>query len=618
MWTWSGRIVPPLFSATNSRRFDDEKPKVASRANSVSPTGSTLAPDPRPVHVAGGEAAGLQVGRDQQHPVVASPEHLTTYRVQCRHLGDEVPAQRGVAAADHLDGRVQPPAQLEQGAADPGVERHRVGLAHAAGVGEDEAGATRPVEPGGDLVGVEHGHDRHVVDRLGSGGVVVQHGDPAAGVDQGLADPLPRLRLHPHRRQGGRVGSWVRHGVPIPSLGTPPSCTCTDPPSRRPARRAAGSRRRTSGGPWHLHDHDRVDRRKDDARTGLPRPPRHRCRGPRPTPSPARTRCCSRITATGICGSDLHGYTGENKRRHPGQIMGHETVGRIVAVGSDVSDERLGLGRLATVNPVIGCGECAQCAAGTEQLCPRRTVIGVDKEIESAFAELMLAPAAQRRRAARRHTRGVRRPDRAARRRLPRGASAAGSAPDDAVLVIGGGPIGQAAALAARRLDAERVVVSEPNPARRALVEKLGFATIDPTAGDLAEQVQDAYSAARRPPCSTPSAAAGRVGDGLPRRPRSAPASSWSGWGPASSPSPPSTSAPSNAVDHRHRSPTRRGTSARRRSGSPRAPTGCSTSIDDRVGLDDAPDAFARLASGDLDASKIMVFPHGADAEEAP
>ena len=110
-------------------------------------------------------------------------------------------------------------------------------------------------------------------------------------------------------------------------------------------------------------------------------------------PEPGPGEVLLRITATGICGSDLHGYTGENKRRHPGQIMGHETVGRIVVVGPDVSDPDLEPGRVATVNPVIGCGECAQCAAGTEQLCPRRKVIGVDREIASAFAELMLAPA---------------------------------------------------------------------------------------------------------------------------------------------------------------------------------------------------------------------------------
>jgi threonine dehydrogenase-like Zn-dependent dehydrogenase len=86
----------------------------------------------------------------------------------------------------------------------------------------------------------------------------------------------------------------------------------------------------------------------------------------RPDPQPGAGEVLLRITATGICGSDLHGYTGENKRRHPGQVMGHETVGRIVAVGADAAGDGREPGRVATVNPVIGCGECAQCAAGSE------------------------------------------------------------------------------------------------------------------------------------------------------------------------------------------------------------------------------------------------------------
>ena len=174
----------------------------------------------------------------------------------------------------------------------------------------------------------------------------------------------------------------------------------------------------------------------------------------RPDPEPGPDEVLLRITATGICGSDLHGYTGENGRRHPGQVMGHETVGRIAAVGPGVTG--LEPGRLATVNPVVGCGECAQCAAGTEQLCPRRKVIGVDREISSAFAELMLAPARN----------VVLLPDDlpeeygALIEPLAVGYHAARNGrvgPDDAVLVIGGGPIGQAAALAVRRLGAERV-----------------------------------------------------------------------------------------------------------------------------------------------------------------
>jgi threonine dehydrogenase-like Zn-dependent dehydrogenase len=62
--------------------------------------------------------------------------------------------------------------------------------------------------------------------------------------------------------------------------------------------------------------------------------------------------------------------------------------------------------------------------------------------------------------------------------------------PDDVVFVIGGGPIGQAAALGPRRLGAQRVVVSEPNPARRALIDKLGSATLDRLTGDVPQQVE--------------------------------------------------------------------------------------------------------------------------------
>ena len=69
--TWSVAMVPPLFSAMNSRRSDDGYPKVASRANSVSPAG-TLAADCCPVDVAGGEPAGLEIRRYQQHPVEAT------------------------------------------------------------------------------------------------------------------------------------------------------------------------------------------------------------------------------------------------------------------------------------------------------------------------------------------------------------------------------------------------------------------------------------------------------------------------------------------------------------------------------------------------------------------
>jgi threonine dehydrogenase-like Zn-dependent dehydrogenase len=322
-------------------------------------------------------------------------------------------------------------------------------------------------------------------------------------------------------------------------------------------------------------------------------------------PEPGPGEVLLRITATGICGSDLHGYTGENKRRHPGQIMGHETVGRIVAVGPDVAG--LEPGRVATVNPVIGCGECAQCAAGTEQLCPRRKVIGVNREIASAFAELMLAPAGN----------VVVLPEDmpeeygALVEPLSVGYHAATGGrvgPDDAVLVIGGGPIGQACALAARRLGAERVVVSEPSTGRRRLVEKLGFATIDPTTGDLPDQVQAALG---RPATAVLDAVGtGRtVGDGL-RASSLGARIMLVGMGAREltlAAFDVSTFERSIIGSFTYPSREFRETAAWVAS----RPEGLQHLVDDRVGLDDAPAAFARLASGELDASKILVFPHG-------
>ena len=195
----------------------------------------------------------------------------------------------------------------------------------------------------------------------------------------------------------------------------------------------------------------------------------------RPDPVAGDGEVLLRVLATGICGSDLHGFTGENGRRHPGQVMGHETVAQVETDGSATFEP----GTLVTVNPVIGCGSCENCAQGEPQRCPDRRVIGVAKELSSAFAEKMVVPVGN----------VVVLPEgvpadvgglveplavgyHAARRAHVTGA--------DAVLILGGGPIGQAAALAARRLGSEQVLVSEPDPVRRAVVELLGFLTVDP------------------------------------------------------------------------------------------------------------------------------------------
>jgi threonine dehydrogenase-like Zn-dependent dehydrogenase len=197
----------------------------------------------------------------------------------------------------------------------------------------------------------------------------------------------------------------------------------------------------------------------------------------RPDPRPGPDDTLLEIISTGICGSDLHGYTGSTGRRHPGQVMGHETVARVL-------DDRTGThpaGSLVTVNPVLGCGHCPACADGAPQRCPDRRVIGVQPEISAAFAERMVAPARN----------VVRLPDgtppevgalveplAVGYHAVQRGGLTGG----DRLYVLGGGPIGQAVAIAARRLGAATVVVAELVAARRSLLTRLGFATVDPAA----------------------------------------------------------------------------------------------------------------------------------------
>lgn len=213
------------------------------------------------------------------------------------------------------------------------------------------------------------------------------------------------------------------------------------------------------------------------------------------TPQPGPGEALLRILYTGICGSDLHGYTGENGRRIPGQVMGHETAARLIDVGEGSTVECAEPGDLVTFNPTISCGHCAACRVGNGHICVERRVIGVDPSIASAFAQYMTVPVAN----VVPLPAGMPGEHGALVEPLAVGYHAArrgGVAEGHRVLVIGAGPIGQASALAARRLGASRVVVSETSPARRELIAGLGFETVDPLgpgphAADLLERSAD-------------------------------------------------------------------------------------------------------------------------------
>jgi threonine dehydrogenase-like Zn-dependent dehydrogenase len=325
----------------------------------------------------------------------------------------------------------------------------------------------------------------------------------------------------------------------------------------------------------------------------------------RPDPVAGPGQVVVEVIATGICGSDFHGYSGENGRRHPGQIMGHETVGRLRELGPDV--DGLAVGQLVTVNPVMSCHECSACQSGQEHWCSRRVVLGVAPEIPAAFADRVVVPAANI----------VRLPDdmpaelgalvepmavgyHAVRRGLPR--------PEDRVLVIGGGPIGQACIMAARRLSVQALALSDVSPSRRDLCARLGAEVVDPSAGNLPEAVADRLggpatlvvdAVGLSPTVADAFAASGLgsrivlVGMGSPRLELSAYALSTEERSLIGS----FTYNAAEFIDTAEWVGT--------------VPEGIDAMIDGRVGWEGAPQSFDDLARGRSTASKILVFPQG-------
>jgi threonine dehydrogenase-like Zn-dependent dehydrogenase len=325
----------------------------------------------------------------------------------------------------------------------------------------------------------------------------------------------------------------------------------------------------------------------------------------RPEPQAGPDDVIIKVIATGICGSDFHGYSGENGRRHPGQVMGHETVGRIDELGAEVTG--LAVGQLVTLNPVLGCGACAACRDGQQQWCSRRVVLGVAPEISAAFAD----------RVAVRASNVVALPE-----EMPEELGAlveplavgyhavrrGGGGADDRVLVIGGGPIGQACLLAARRLGVTNLAVSDVSPSRRDLCAKLGTQVIDPSAENLAEAVTarlggtatlvvDAVGVS--PTVKDAFAASGLgsrivlVGMGSPRLDLDAYA--------VSTGERTLIGAFTYTADDFAKTAAWVGT----------VPEGIGALIDGRVGWDGAPQSFEDLARGRSAASKILVFPQG-------
>ena len=100
-----------------------------------------------------------------------------------------------------------------------------------------------------------------------------------------------------------------------------------------------------------------------------------------------------RVSACGICGSDVHGMDGSSGRRIPPVIMGHEADGVISQIGANVAGWNVG--DRVTFDSTVYCGRCFYCRRGQVNLCDDRRVLGVscaEYRQHGAFAEYVAVP----------------------------------------------------------------------------------------------------------------------------------------------------------------------------------------------------------------------------------
>jgi len=178
-----------------------------------------------------------------------------------------------------------------------------------------------------------------------------------------------------------------------------------------------------------------------------------------------------RVRYTGICGTDVHIYEWDEWARKTIPVpmaIGHEFVGEIVAVGSNVND--FFPGDIVSGEGHVVCGRCRNCLAGRRHLCAATQGVGVNRP--GAFAELISLPMSN----IWRHNHSINQEVAAIFDPFGNAVHTALSFPvlGEDVLITGAGPIGIMAIPVVRHAGARHIVITDLNPFRLELARKMG------------------------------------------------------------------------------------------------------------------------------------------------
>src|SRR3974390_3039940 len=192
-----------------------------------------------------------------------------------------------------------------------------------------------------------------------------------------------------------------------------------------------------------------------------------------------------RVLRTGICGTDVHIYKWDEWAQetiHVPMAIGPEVGGLIEAVGSNVAD--FFPGDIVSGEGHVVCGRCRNCFAGRRHLCAKTMGVGVNRP--GAFAEYIALPMTN----VWHHRATIDRDVGSIFDPFGNAVHTALSFPvlGEDVLITGAGPIGMMAAAVVRHAGARYVVITDLNPYRLALAEKMGVTmAVDPTKTPLPE-----------------------------------------------------------------------------------------------------------------------------------
>src|SRR5438309_4093035 len=177
-----------------------------------------------------------------------------------------------------------------------------------------------------------------------------------------------------------------------------------------------------------------------------------------------------RVDRTGICGTDVHIYKWDEWARKTipvPMVIGHEFVGQVVEVGSNVADFHAG--EIVSGEGHVVCGRCRNCLAGRRHLCANTRGVGVNRP--GAFAEYIALPMTN----VWHHNNGIDRDVASIFDPFGNAVHTALSFPvlGEDVLITGAGPIGIMAAAVARHAGARYTVITDINAARLELARRM-------------------------------------------------------------------------------------------------------------------------------------------------